>query len=188
MRPCKVSPAAWVRVLTGAQWGRAVVSQVVHNAVVSLSVRLGGRGQHVLQGQAKTHEPSRWQVWAGGLQPHSSACTPHLDSPLLAGSCSPGLALGPLVQLGQLHLLFLTAPGGLLLWRLEPRAQSSTSHLMFQGLRGWGHPEARGQWGGPERPPGPRPAPRAASGARPRRSRAAGGCQGSRTQASRGWC
>lgn len=64
---------------------------------------------------------------ADGLRPHCSAQTPHLDSPLLLGGHSPGLALGPLVHLGQLHLPLLVGPSRLLpLQSPEARAQLPT--------------------------------------------------------------
>lgn len=85
---------------------------------------------------------------AGRLQRHSSAPAPHLGSSLLLGGCSPGLALGPLVHLGQLHLLLLVAPG-----RLLPLQRPARSSAPSPGVGGGGGPsEGRG----PGRSPGPR--------------------------------
>lgn len=57
-----------------------------------------------------------------GCRPHLSVPTPHLGSPFLLDGHNPGLTLGPLVHLGQLHLPCVIVSGRLLpLWRPEVR-------------------------------------------------------------------
>lgn len=79
--------------------------------------------------KSRHHEQS---PQAGGRRPHRSAQVPHLGGLLLLGIHCPGLALGPLVHLGQLHLPLLVVPSHLLLRRREGEFRARP------GLRGRG--------------------------------------------------